>query len=32
LHKGLPFSAFGEMAFLLIQGIRITIKNPNLEP
>lgn len=20
LHKGLPFSAFGEMAFLLIQG------------
>ena len=29
LHKGLPFSAFGEMAFLLIQGIRITIKNPN---
>uniref|UniRef100_A0A2N9H615 Mannose-P-dolichol utilization defect 1 protein homolog n=1 Tax=Fagus sylvatica TaxID=28930 RepID=A0A2N9H615_FAGSY len=22
LHKGLPFSAFGELAFLLIQGVR----------
>lgn len=25
LHKGLPFSAYGELAFLLIQGLFISI-------
>lgn len=28
VHKGLPFSAYGELAFLLIQGIVESTKSP----